>query len=815
MLELKSVSKTYTSRNRVECQALKDVNLSFGSTGIIFLLGKSGSGKSTLLNIIGGLDVPTSGKFIVNHTDLQHDERFLNEYRNNYVGFVFQDCNLIDNLTVEENLSLVLQFQKAQDVRKKMRETLKKVGLEGIEKKYPSELSGGQKQRVAIARALIKNSDIILADEPTGNLDSENGREILTLLKELSADKLVIVVSHDEENAEKFADRIIRISDGEIVSDSHSENLETSDIKGLSASTNFRIGTKIALKLGFSNLGKKKVKTALTMVVTCLSLFLIMISQVLLSFTPEKAIANTVKDNGVEYVALYKSSNEFSMGQPISEPLDNRAYTTVLKSKNIDYLKLSSPINIIESKADLTNFGIEFHACQELRDDSVYVTDYWIQRQIRSSYLISENGGFVPLDRDTHTYDKIVGHTLKQTEKDTEEYKIAGIIKTDYEKYYDADLNALKPELEKAELNVYENEKEFFDRYFACNVFCLPGYTATLNSYPLTLRCDESYYCKQFVVNNDYRYDLDYIELCNDENYIPDVIDENSVKPSSEIELQENEVIISMDFYNLLFGNELEYDRIFDEEQNPVLFPSKIGKEIQLTVLKEDTGEYVFENKSVKIAGVELQRPTSNPDPVIKLYFSSESYVPVCKFMPENTATLIRTDSPALEIALKELRTQYHMGAQSPYSQTIYAQEVMFDNLGYTFLVIGSVITVITILTFINLISFSIMSQKKEIGILRALGAGKADIIKIYIVEIAFLAVTTLIVSCLLTLLFILYLNISTCRIAVMTDIVFGKFEFLTFIASFVFSFVLLPLCALLPLSKIVKMKPIDAIKDL
>ncbi len=432
MLELKSISKTYTSKNHVTCEALKDINLSFGATGIVFLLGKSGSGKSTLLNIIGGLDTPTSGTFIVDHTDLQHDERFLNQYRNNYVGFVFQDYNLIDHLTVEENLSLVLQFQKAQDVQEKLNETLKRVGLEEIGKKFPSELSGGQKQRVAIARALVKNSNIILADEPTGNLDSENSREVLKLLKELSSDKLVIVVSHDEENARNFADRIIRISDGQIVSDTDPERQEERIAKDSSESGKFNIGTKITFKLGLANLKKKKIKTALTMVVTCLSLFLIMMAQVLLSFTPEKAIARTVQKNNFEYLALYKSGNGDSIGNPLSEPLDNRANESILKSNHVKYLKLSTNLNVIKSKDELTDFGVEFHVCEELQDDSLYVTDYWIQQKIRGSWMISDNGGFTELNRDIHTYDKIVGHTLKQSEKDLEEYKIAGIIKTDY-----------------------------------------------------------------------------------------------------------------------------------------------------------------------------------------------------------------------------------------------------------------------------------------------------------------------------------------------------------------------------------------------
>lgn len=219
MLELKNVSKIYKTKSG-DVYALNSINLYFEETGLVFITGKSGSGKTTLLNCIGGLDNFTEGEiFIKEKSTKNFTKSDYDSYRNTYIGFVFQEYNLLDNLSIKKNISLATELQAIKNNEDKIKEILKKVDLEGVENRKPQELSGGQRQRVAIARALIKNPSIIIADEPTGALDSESGHQILSLLKKLSKEKLVIVVSHDLENANKFADRIINLKDGKIESD--------------------------------------------------------------------------------------------------------------------------------------------------------------------------------------------------------------------------------------------------------------------------------------------------------------------------------------------------------------------------------------------------------------------------------------------------------------------------------------------------------------------------------------------------------------------------------------------------------------------
>jgi len=221
MLEIKHVSKIYRSKKASPVYALDDVSVSFPNTGMVFLLGKSGSGKSTMLNVIGGLDAFDRGEIIIKgKSSKSFREKDFDSYRNTYIGFIFQDYNILEDFSVEKNIALALELQGKDASRNSVDAILEQVDLKGYGKRKPNQLSGGQKQRVAIARALIKNPEIIMADEPSGALDSTTGRQVFETLKKLSASRLVIIVSHDRDFAETYADRIIELKDGKILNDS-------------------------------------------------------------------------------------------------------------------------------------------------------------------------------------------------------------------------------------------------------------------------------------------------------------------------------------------------------------------------------------------------------------------------------------------------------------------------------------------------------------------------------------------------------------------------------------------------------------------
>ena len=219
MIRISSLNKIYKSKKRKKCHALNDIRLTLPDAGLVFVLGKSGSGKSTLLNLVGGLDSITSGSIEVDGNDVSRltPAQYAN-YRNSHVGFIFQDYHLIDELTVFENIKLSLDLAGSKD-DKTVLNALSRVGLEGYETRFPTELSGGEQQRVAIARAIVKKPRIILADEPTGNLDTNTAKQIVELLKELSKDCLILIVSHNVNDANNYADRIIELKKGRVISD--------------------------------------------------------------------------------------------------------------------------------------------------------------------------------------------------------------------------------------------------------------------------------------------------------------------------------------------------------------------------------------------------------------------------------------------------------------------------------------------------------------------------------------------------------------------------------------------------------------------
>lgn len=265
MLELKNINKSYKTGNFVQ-HALKNVNLSFRKNEFVAILGPSGSGKTTLLNIIGGLDRYDSGDLIINGKSTKKFKATeWDSYRNNCVGFIFQSYNLISHISVLENveMALTLSGYKRKNKKEKALEALEKVGLKDHAYKKPNQLSGGQMQRVAIARSLVNDPDIILADEPTGALDSATSVQIMNLIREIAKDKLVIMVTHNPELAKDYANRIIEFKDGEILSDSNPINSEEENLGKVHIRKTV-LSYLSAIHLSFNNIKTKKGRTFLT-----------------------------------------------------------------------------------------------------------------------------------------------------------------------------------------------------------------------------------------------------------------------------------------------------------------------------------------------------------------------------------------------------------------------------------------------------------------------------------------------------------------------------------------------------------------------
>lgn len=363
MLQLKNISKSYTTGDFTQV-ALDKVNLNLRENEFVAILGPSGSGKTTCLNIIGGLDQYDSGDLIINGKSTQNfQDSDWDAYRNNSVGFIFQSYNLIAHLSIMDNveLGMTLSGVPAAEKRQKAKEVLEKVGLKDHLHKKPNQLSGGQMQRVAIARALANDPDIILADEPTGALDTQTSEQIMELIKEIAKDKLVVMVTHNPELARKYTDRTVEFRDGKIISD-------TDPLPDQKVSSDYKLkktamGFSTALKLSFKNIMTKKWRTTLTAFASsigiigialilalsngfnkqinnyeagALSNFPVSISQSAMSFDRSETAADDAATSKEEY----SDSQEIYPYDPSANTI---MHTNVLTEKYLDFVKQIDP----------------------------------------------------------------------------------------------------------------------------------------------------------------------------------------------------------------------------------------------------------------------------------------------------------------------------------------------------------------------------------------------------------------------------------------------------------------------------------------
>lgn len=370
MLQLKNIVKTYHT-GELRQDALKGVSLSFRDNEFVSILGQSGSGKTTLLNIIGGLDRYSRGDLIINGVSTkEYGDRDWDIYRNHSIGFIFQSYNLILHQTVLSNVEMALTLAgiSKKERRERAVEALKKVGLEEHIHKKPNQMSGGQMQRVAIARALINNPEILLADEPTGALDTETSIQIMELLKEIAKDKLVIMVTHNPELAEEYSTRIVRLSDGRIISDSDPYD-ESLKLKKPNKTKKISMSFFTALSLSFNNLKTKKGRTLLTAMAG--SIGIVGIGLILAISTGMTAYIDSIqKDTMSQYPitisreaidtgAMYGGNSENGSKNPTEEITEAVSEeTTVLNGIYSDFraLETSNIINTVVKENDLAAF---------------------------------------------------------------------------------------------------------------------------------------------------------------------------------------------------------------------------------------------------------------------------------------------------------------------------------------------------------------------------------------------------------------------------------------------------------------------------
>ncbi|MGM9970963.1 MAG: ATP-binding cassette domain-containing protein [Anaeroplasmataceae bacterium] len=791
MLKIRGVSKIYTTKTKESITALRDICFNVGCNGLFFVLGESGSGKTTLLNIIGGLDVPNTGSIYVNDLEVGKDIT-LEKYRQNYVGFVFQEYNLIKHLSVFDNIALAIKERNNKNLKRKVIEVLEAVDLIGYEKRRIEELSGGQKQRVAIARALAKNSSILLCDEPTGNLDSKTSEEIFKLLKKISQDKIVIVISHNEEMATKYGDRIIKIKDGSIISDTlYSKKIEPM----VSIESDNKISFRYKIKLGFENLVTHKFKTFISFALLFLSLFLTCIMQICITYNPEKAISKSINSDTI-YVVKSASNNELQtynkgyFNKEVENILDEKLYRKGYKSNHGVIFTINDEL---EEK--------EFYVKKDLEPGYAYITDYYVDIKIN----LSNHYSHLEYSNYNELIDKevIYNSTLL--------FKIAGVIKTDYKDHFD-DRGNEKEDIEDdfsshALFNAYISAKKDYEYDIL--------YTTKNTFLNMELGVDSKYINtneEKEISITETNYTVKMNSLSIFKNYSGNYFDNSGLyKDTTKNPLKDNEIIISQDLYDLVFGTKLNWENFIYqyflgiENENP--YENQL-----LNIGKEISVEY-YDDRNVEVMNLKIVGVTSDIslDKTYSIYGAFDRFGYTNETLLKNKVDEILYNKISNKTKLLEELSRQNILVCGSVATSIYDINNILRPMLLFFVVVLIVLTIITIISIINLVLIKIKDKEKEIGILMGIGFKSKEISIIYLFSIAFMIIVAFVLSIGLIYLIVYIVNKLLQEISNVW-ITYFSVDFFTYL-SILGAGIIIIFISSIPLIFLAKKKPVDIIK--
>lgn len=855
MIEIKNVTKIYKSKKGVNTTALSNINLMLPDKGMVFIVGKSGSGKSTFLNVLAGLDKYNAGEIIVNGKSFN---KFKNKdydiYRNTYVGFIFQEFNLLDEYNVYENIELSMNLQKKKASKDLIDNVLSEVGLSNIGKRKTNELSGGQKQRVSIARALIKSPKIILADEPTGSLDSKTSEQIFNLLKDISKDKLVVVVSHDLESAKIYADRIIHFSDGKVIQDLEKEHSEyTSSHWDYIKS---KLPTFSALKLALANLSKKKLRLFFTIILTTFALSFFGVANMLSHYNLAYSHARTMVEENESLIGINKNyvqeDGSYQVTSKLFMPFTDSEINYLESALNRDTIKVTSlyengksvQFNIPSNISSQTPvyytylftkpYFIELNNANEFNlkiignfptnyDEIVihkYIADYIIQNGIYL-YLdksIEENKLKEPELYKPTSYEQLV-EDGKYVQLGTNKVKIVGIVDEDMSKY-----DILK-NINYADIT-NENEKlvnTFADRFTdkINKIYVKKGFLDNISLNPnITIDSDEFLFSystsnkdipinstiskmsneiiifngdeelKTTQLNNDeIIINKEYLNAITDDNFnqqLSEYLKENISKSDLTEEEMEKEYILSYLKTNNIIGSTLDL-KVTD-------FNKKVNTDIETQIENVKIVGYTTED-TIYLSNNLLDKYMYPKYEINKLYFFENN---------ENKMEEIFTEIPL---------NHSKFTTETVFSNNIISIENTLNTVSQVALYASIIFFIFAMILLINFVSSTISSNKKQIGILRALGTRKKDVFKVFLFEGMFIGLVSLVLA-----LAICYICCNVGNTIFINEflfsikpIIFTSSVVLTLIVSVV---IIVMLSSIITSYKISSMKPIDAIYE-
>ena len=845
MLKLKNIKKNYETSNEV-VKALKGIDIEFRKSEFVAILGPSGCGKTTLLNIIGGLDKYTSGDLIIdNISTKKYKDRDWDTYRNHRIGFVFQNYNLITHQSVLANVELALTLSGVdkKSRKKKAIQVLEKVGLKDQIYKKPNQLSGGQMQRVAIARALVNDPDIILADEPTGALDTKTSVQIMEILKDISKDKLIIMVTHNPDLAQKYASRIINLLDGEITNDTRPYNSKKDLKDKLEKNKKTSMSFITAMNLSLNNLMTKKGRTILTAFAG--SIGIIGIALILaLSNGVQEYINNVEEETLTSYpITIQKESVEmadfFSSLKPEvnkQEHNDNKIYSNdvmsemmstmsaKVKSNNLEEFKKyieSDDSNITDFTTAISysyNLNLQIYKDSDkeivqvnpntvLDDIGMSLND--MQKSFMSTDVFMEM--FDSRDMNEQMYDLIAGSW-------PEKYNEVILLVDEYNEISDYTLYALGLKDSKELKDMYNNIVEgipFEVEQTSYNIDDLVGmkFKFLLNS---------DYYVKENGIWVDKRNNEEYmLELLNNAEqltitgiikpnkeaimasttggilYLKDLKEYviNKINESSIAKEQVSNPNINV-FTGKEFSNEEFNMSSLSKEQ--LAYLQSLSPEEMASVIESYKNVYgaTYEDILNQIGIIDLEKPTAiNIYP--KDFDSKEEIINIINNYNEKQK----------ENNLDENVINYSdlVGVMMSGITTI------IDVISYVLMAFVSISLVVSSIMIGIITYISVLERTKEIGILRAIGASKKDISRVFNAETFIEGLTAGVMGILITLLLTIPINIIIKKLANISNIAVLPVK--GAIILVIISVVLTIVAGLIPARMASKKDPVEALR--
>lgn len=841
MLKLKNIKKNYVLGNE-QIKALKGIDIEFRKNEFVAILGPSGCGKTTLLNIIGGLDHYTSGDLIIDSVSTKkYKDKDWDTYRNHKIGFVFQNYNLITHQNVLSNVELALTLSGVgpKERRIKAKEALEKVGLKDQLYKKPNQMSGGQMQRVAIARALVNNPDIILADEPTGALDTKTSEQIMEILQEISKNQLVIMVTHNPELAKKYATRIINLLDGEITSDTrpYTEKIEKEKESNKNKKTSMSFWT--AFNLSLNNLLTKKGRTILTAFAG--SIGIIGIALIMsLSNGVQTYIDNVQKETLTSYpITIQKESVNLTDFIETLQPSDEEtshdndkiysnnvmtdmmsAMSSKVKSNNLESFK-----KYIESeKSDIKNYtsaidysyDLQLQIYKDSGDEIVQVNPNNVLDEIGMS-LNSMQSEFMSTDVFVEMFDS--------QEMNEQMYDlVAGSWPTNYNEV----VLLVDENNEISDFTLYalglKDSKELKEMYQ--NIVNGVAFESKETSYEIEDLLNLKF---KFLLNSDY-YEKEngiWINKKDDEEYLKEKLDNAEELIITGIIKPNEESLAKSTTGGILYLNDLEKYVIDKGNETKIAKEQKENPDINIfTGQKFSSEEFDMESLSPEILKYLQSLSPEEMAKVIENYkdTANASYeqvlnkIGVIDLDNPTAVNLYPKDFDAKEEIIKIIddynekqNDENIINYSDVVGLMISGVSTIIDVISYVLIAFVSISLIVSSIMIGIITYISVLERTKEIGILRAIGASKKDISRVFNAETFIEGLISGVLGILVTLLLNIPINMIIKELANISNIAILPVK--GAIILVIISITLTIIAGLIPSKMASKKDPVEALR--